>query len=192
MSDLLPTADNTFKDQHLPLPNYRRTLWKPLSLAPGARLYRVNIWWPSGPHRPKAVEINECVVGRSPSHAASLIEPNYRNQPGHLHPVVTGHAMNVCQPAHWWDGEDEDENLPEPPSPDTLSRLVLLARDLCHRCEHRHRVTKDGDQEGYWHGADTLPGGTRTYPEQCGAATLLLRFPELLPLLNGDKSNAKA
>jgi hypothetical protein len=73
-----------------------KRVWKPLNVAVGYRLYRVRIHYC---RQGGDVDREVVVAAGSPSEAARLMEPLY----GDDTTIITGHALNVYQPADWWE-----------------------------------------------------------------------------------------
>lgn len=79
--------------------------WKPIDVG-GLRLYQVYLDWKykgeQHSHRESYI-----VAATAPRHAAKLIEDIYKESyEGNeciAYWYVTGHALNVLQPADWWD-----------------------------------------------------------------------------------------
>lgn len=78
-------------------------VWKPLNVN-GMRLYRVKLNFPNFP------ECNVChiVAAKSPDGAARLIEQITKAGDWIEEPIITGHHLNIYQPASWWEEEDHD------------------------------------------------------------------------------------
>ena len=77
-----------------------KRVWKPIGVG-GMRLYRVKVvWTPSGTkdgHKEDYI-----VAANAPRHAAQLIEEMYK-EAAYPPTIVTGEALNVYQPADWWE-----------------------------------------------------------------------------------------
>lgn len=77
----------------------------------GQRLYEVSVSWPgrSGPGAGWNARIESMIVAAStPRHAAEIVAKQYENiLERDRRPSCYGHALNVCQPSEWLDGEPE-------------------------------------------------------------------------------------
>lgn len=78
-----------------------RRVWKPLDLAPGFRLYEVRSYFQQHP----GWNESHIVAASSPIHATEIWWRMHEGTEWIEKPVVTGHALNICQPAEWWEGE---------------------------------------------------------------------------------------
>ena len=78
-----------------------KRIWKPLDIAPGFRLYEVREWYQHHPGWNRS----HIIAASSPTHAVEVWKQIYRETSFIEEPLVTGHALNVSQPADWWEEE---------------------------------------------------------------------------------------
>ena len=83
-----------------------KRVWKPLDIM-GLRLYKVTVSWPSvvtpAGHTFKDRVEKHIVAADSPRGAAKIVADQYRTLPEDKRPYCQGYALNVCQPASWYD-----------------------------------------------------------------------------------------
>lgn len=81
-----------------------KRVWKPVGLM-GLRLYKVFTAWPNpvGSGHPQRIE-QSVVAANAPMEAAEIVRKQYEEMPLESRPSCRGEALNVCQPAEWWEG----------------------------------------------------------------------------------------
>lgn len=85
-----------------------RRVWKPIDLG-GLRLYRVTVSFRIGSHYTRQNRAYT-VAAKTPTDAARRVRECYEGREGDAH--FHGEALNVLQPASWWDA-----GPPEPGDP---------------------------------------------------------------------------
>lgn len=80
-----------------------KIVWKPLDLM-GLRLYKVVASWPAPDDGSKpSSRTYHTVFADSPTGAAKVVKEQYKDLPEDRRPYCVGKALNVCQPAEWYE-----------------------------------------------------------------------------------------
>lgn len=79
-----------------------KRVWKPAGMM-GLRFYKVVVSWPGTTMRSRQDD-QLVVAAASPREAAAIVAAQYAELPADRRPDCYGRALNINQPAEWWEG----------------------------------------------------------------------------------------